>query len=141
MQIKKITFIAAALLLLFAVNAHATHNRAGEITYVQLSDLTFEITITTYTYTLSYADRPELEVMWGDNSTSVAKRISILFLPNYYKRNIYKITHTYPWPGVYKIVVQDPNRNADIKNIPAKDNFSFPVFRIWVSFVIFYWNR
>lgn len=105
----------------------ATHNRAGEITYEQLSDLTFEITITTYTYTLSYADRPELEVMWGDNSSSVASRISILFLPNYYKRNIYKITHTYPGPGVYKIVVQDPNRNADIKNIPNSVNVVFSI--------------
>jgi gliding motility-associated-like protein len=126
------TLIAAAFLLMLAGNARATHNRAGEITYVQLSDLTFEITITTYTYTLSYADRPELEVMWGDNSTSVAKRISILFLPNYYKRNIYKITHTYPGPGVYKIVVQDPNRNADIKNIPNSVNVIFSISTILI---------
>ncbi len=53
---------------------NATHNRAGEITYVQLSDLTYEITITTFTYTLSFADRPTLNVEWGDNTTSVAPR-------------------------------------------------------------------
>jgi len=131
-RLKIKTLITAAFLLLLTGNAWATHNRAGEITYVQLSDLTFEITITTYTYTLSYADRPELEVMWGDNSTSVAKRISILFLPNYYKRNIYKITHTYPGPGVYKIVVQDPNRNADIKNIPNSVNVIFSISTILI---------
>lgn len=124
--------ILVAFLLLCFLKAGATHNRAGEITYVQLSDLTFEITITTYTYTLSYADRDELEVSWGDNSTSVAKRISILYLPNYYKRNIYKITHTYPGPGIYKIVVQDPNRNADVKNIPNSVNVVFSISTILI---------
>jgi gliding motility-associated-like protein len=108
----------------------ATHNRAGEITYVQLSDLTFEITITTFTYTLSFADRQTLEVEWGDNTKSTAPRVSILTLPNFYRRNIYKITHTYPGPGVYKIVVQDPNRNAGVKNIPNSVNVIFSISTI-----------
>ena len=111
---------------------HATHNRAGEITYVQLSDLTFEITVTTYTYTLSFADRQQLDVDFGDNSISTAQRINGPnqkgeVLPNYYKKNIYKITHTYPGPGIYKIVVQDPNRNAGVKNIP---NSVYVIFSI-----------
>lgn len=125
--LKTKTLIIVALLLLGFGSARATHNRAGEITYVQLSDLSFEITITTYTYTLSFADRPQLEIEWGDNSTSVADRVSILYLPNYYKRNIYKIIHTYPGPGVYKIVVQDPNRNADVLNIPNSVNVVFSI--------------
>ncbi len=112
------------------VSANATHNRAGEITYVQLSDLTYEITITTFTYTLSFADRPTLNVEWGDNSTSVAPRISILLLPNYYRRNVYVIDHTYPGPGIYKIIVQDPNRNAGVKNIPNSVNVIFSISTI-----------
>ena len=108
-------------------NLNATHNRAGEITYVQLSDLTYEITLTTFTYTLSYADRPTLDVEWGDNTTSTAPRISMLTLPNFYRRNIYKIVHTYPGPVVYRIVVQDPNRNAGIKNIPNSVNVIFSI--------------
>lgn len=119
--------LTAVLLCMLFFRAEATHNRAGEITYVQLSDLTYEITITTFTYTLSYADRPQLTVEWGDNSSSVADRQSILFLPNYYKRNIYKITHTYPGPGVYKILVQDPNRNANVLNIPNSVNVVFSI--------------
>ncbi len=110
-----------------AFKVSATHNRAGEITYVQLSDLTYQITITTFTYTLSYADRPQLEVNWGDNTTSIADRNSILYLPNYYKRNIYTINHTYPGPGVYRIVVQDPNRNAGVLNIPNSVNVVFSI--------------
>ena len=125
--LKTKTLMTVALLLAGLGNAWATHNRAGEITYVQISDLSFEITITTYTYTLSFADRDQLDVEWGDNSTSVAPRVSILFLPNYYKRNIYKITHTYPGPGVYKIVVQDPNRNADVLNILNSVNVVFSI--------------
>ncbi len=111
---------------------NATHNRAGEITYVQLSDLTYEITITTFTYTLSFADRPTLDVEWGDNTTSTAPRISMLTLPNYYRRNIYKIINTYPGPGVYKIVVQDPNRNAGVKNIPNSVNVVFSMSTILI---------
>ncbi len=110
----------------------ATHNRAGEITYIQLTDLTYEITITTFTYTLSFADRPTLNVEWGDNSTSIASRESILLLPNYYRKNVYKIQHTYPGPGVYKIVVQDPNRNAGVKNIPNSVNVVFSMSTILI---------
>jgi gliding motility-associated-like protein len=108
-------------------NVNATHNRAGEITYVQISDLTYEVTITTFTYTLSFADRQTLNIEWGDNTTSIAPRISELTLPNYYKRNIYKFTHTYPGPGVYRIVVQDPNRNAGVLNIPNSVNVVFSI--------------
>ena len=120
-------FVAAVLFITCSLKISATHNRAGEITYVQLSDLTFEITITTFTYTLSFADRQQLEVNWGDNSTSIAERNSILYLPNFYKRNIYTTTHTYPGPGVYKIVVQDPNRNADVRKIPNSVNVVFSI--------------
>ncbi len=124
--------LTVALFCSFFLKAGATHNRAGEITYVQLSDLTYEITITTFTYTLSYADRPQLTVDWGDNSTSIAPRLSILYLPNYYKRNIYKVTHTYPGPGTYKIFMQDPNRNLNILNIPNSVNVVFSIYTILV---------
>ncbi|MFN8241715.1 MAG: gliding motility-associated C-terminal domain-containing protein [Bacteroidales bacterium] len=110
----------------------ATHNRAGEITYRQLTGLSYEITITTFTYTLSYADRPTLNVEWGDNTTSVASRLEIVALPNYYRKNVYKITHTYPGPGVYTIVVQDPNRNFGVQNIPNSVNVVFSIRTILI---------
>ncbi|MCX6254397.1 MAG: gliding motility-associated C-terminal domain-containing protein [Bacteroidia bacterium] len=126
--IKKLFLLV--LVSFYFVNLNATHNRAGEITYIQLSDLTYEITITTFTYTLSLADRPTLDVEWGDNTTSTAHRESMLYLPNYYRRNIYRITHTYPGPGIYKIVVQDPNRNEGVKNIPNSVNVVFSISTI-----------
>lgn len=118
---------SALLLMATGVSLYGTHNRAGEITYVQISDLTYEITITTFTYVLSLADRNQLDVEWGDNSTSVAPRVSITNLPNYYKKNVYVARHTFPGPGVYKIVVQDPNRNFGIMNIPNSVNVVFSI--------------
>ena len=120
-------FIVLTIFLLDFFLLQATHNRAGEITYVQISDLTYEITVTTFTYTLSLADRRELTVEWGDNSTSIAPRIEEVRLPNYYKKNTYKIKHTYPGPGQYKIVVQDPNRNYGVRNIPNSVNVVFSI--------------
>ncbi len=105
----------------------ATHNRAGEITLKQIDELTYEITITTFTYTLSQADRNQLEVQWGDNSFSIAPRISITKLPYYYQKNVYITQHTFPGPGVYEIVVQDPNRNEGVKNIPNSVNVVFSI--------------
>jgi len=128
-MIKK--FFLLVLISFSFASLKATHNRAGEITYRQLSDLTYEITITTFTYTLSLADRPTLDVEWGDNTISTADRIPPnLILPNFYRRNIYKINHTYPGPGQYKIIVQDPNRNAGVKNIPNSVNVIFCISTI-----------
>lgn len=120
----------AFLVIVSGVSVYGTHNRAGEITYVQISELTYEITITTFTYVLSLADRDMLEVEWGDNSTSIAPRVSETTLPNYYKKNVYIARHTFPGPGVYKIVVQDPNRNYGIMNIPNSVNVVFSISTI-----------
>ncbi len=105
----------------------ATHNRAGEITYRQISALTYEVTITTYTYTLSAADRDELEISWGDNSITIAPRVTKTELPNYYRKNVYVATHTFPGPGIYKLLVQDPNRNLGVENIPNSVNVVFSI--------------
>jgi gliding motility-associated-like protein len=128
-------FILLVLVSFLFTSLNATHNRAGEITYKQLSSLTYEITVTTFTYTLSFADRQQLDVEFGDNSIATAQRINGPnqqgeILPNFYKKNIYKIIHTYPGPAVYKIVVQDPNRNAGVKNIPNSVNVIFSISTI-----------
>ncbi|MEN8156966.1 MAG: gliding motility-associated C-terminal domain-containing protein [Bacteroidota bacterium] len=115
------------LLLYMALPVRGTHNRAGEITLTRVDKLTYEITITTFTYTLSQADRDRLEVRWGDNTYSYANRMEITQLPHYYQKNVYITQHTYPGPGVYEIVVQDPNRNQGVKNIPNSVNVIFSI--------------
>ncbi|MEA1876239.1 MAG: gliding motility-associated C-terminal domain-containing protein [Bacteroidota bacterium] len=111
-----------------------THNRAGEITYEQIGDLSYRITIITYTATGPgpVADRENLEVEFGDGSTAFVKRIEEIFLPDYYKRNKYVWEHTYPGPGTYQIVVEDPNRNQGVKNIPNSVNVVFSIKTILI---------
>ena len=113
--------------LLFFCRAYATHNRAGEITLTQTGTLTYEIEIKTFTYSLSPADRSELEVQWGDNTTSIAPRKKKMVLPNLYYENHYYASHTYPGPGTYTVIVQDPNRNYGVLNIPNSVNVIFSI--------------
>ncbi|HIE15747.1 MAG TPA: hypothetical protein EYP69_02365, partial [Bacteroidales bacterium] len=105
----------------------ATHNRAGEITYRQIGPLKYEITLVTYTYSLSIADRPSLEVSWGDGTSSIVYRDEKISLPNYYNRNTYHGVHTYPGPGTYEIKMEDQNRNDGINNIPGSVNVPFTI--------------
>jgi len=114
------------LLGLFA-KVNATHNRAGEITVEQISGNQYKITVTTYTSTLTGVDRDSLVVSWGDGSFGIIERTSEVLLPNDYKHNTYEGFHEYPGTGVYEIVMEDPNRNPDIVNIP---NSVFTVFSL-----------
>jgi gliding motility-associated-like protein len=117
------------LLILWALYAHATHNRAGEITYQQLSALTYKVTITTYTATGPgwTADRDQLEIMWGDGTSSILPRVELIDLPDFYRYNRYEGTHTFPGPGIYELVVEDPNRNLGVENIPNSVNTLFSI--------------
>lgn len=107
----------------------ATHNRAGEITYRKINDLTYEITITTYTKISSPADRPSLLVEWGDGDTTTIPRINdpgVQVGPDI-KKNIYQGIHTYDALGNYCMFFEDPNRNSNVLNIPNSVNVPFSV--------------
>jgi gliding motility-associated-like protein len=96
----------------------ATHNRAGEITYVQIGPSTIRATVTTYTKTSSVAaDRDSLEIQWGDGSSTMVARSVEIPLPNDIKLNQYIAEHTYPGPAVYVVSMFDPNRNDGILNV------------------------
>ena len=70
----RLRLLGVLLLLLVPGMLFATHQRAGEISYTYISGLTYEFTITTYTYTPSPADRPQIDVSWGDGTTSTIDR-------------------------------------------------------------------
>lgn len=121
-----------------SVNLYATHNRAGEITYVSQGGYTYEVTVVTYTNSISNIDRCELTINWGDNNTSVLPRTngqSINCSPAHdgeaitssIQKNVYKGTHTFPSPGYYTMFVQDLNRNSGVVNIPNSVQVPFYV--------------
>lgn len=105
--------------------ALATHNRAGEITYEHLSGYTYKITVLTYTYSKSPADRPSLEIKWGDGTTSIINRYQKVFIGNFTNQNLYSGIHTYAGPGSFIISLEDPNRNGGVTNIPGSINVPF----------------
>jgi len=124
---KIILFIV--IFLFFLPVVFATHNRAGEITYSWVSGLTYQIHIVTYTYTLSPADRPTLDIDWGDGTTGTIDRLTITHIPGTeIQRNDYDGptgVHTYAGQGSYIISLEDPNRNAGIVNIPSSVDVPF----------------
>lgn len=125
----KYTLSFLALMLYFIVPVLATHNRAGYITYEQIGERTFRCTLITYTSIKPgvIADRPELTLQWGDNTSSIVARQEALDLPNYYRRNTYVGIHTYPGQGIYEVTMEDPNRNEGVINIPGSVDIKFAV--------------
>lgn len=116
-------------LLFFSMNAFATHNRAGEITYEHVSGNTYKITLITYTYKPSAANetRDKLTIQWGDDTSSEIPRVAQVDLPDLILKNTYIGNHTFPGAGVYTIVMSDPNRNANIVNIPESVTVVFSI--------------
>jgi len=109
-------------LLVFCQAAFATHQRAGEITFRYKGGLTYEFTILTFTYIPSPADRPDLELNWGDGTKSSLPRVEKIDLANEIRRNKYVGDHTFSGVGSYLISLEDPNRNDGILNIPNSVN-------------------
>ena len=135
----RLQFFLMVLAVLVGLPALATHNRAGEITYRHLEGTTYEVTITTYTKSSVVADRPWLTLRWGDEGSTTAidslPRINGPLDPagiptgelieGEVRLNIYKGTHTYAGPGIYSLVVEDPNRNDGVLNIPSSVDVPF----------------
>ena len=113
------------LLLCVAMCAQATHQRAGEISYTCVSGLTYEFTITTYTYSASPADRPEIEVLWGDGTSSIIPRTLKQVITSSIDVNVYVTQHTFSAAGTFYVSFEDPNRNAGIVNIPGSVEIPF----------------
>lgn len=126
MALKRIISIIPLWLLICPV--FATHNRAGEITFRHIGGLKYEITVITYTEIGgNQADRPFLHIDWGDNSgpDSIVRSPNPPILTSSIKKNIYIKSHEYGGPGRYVVSVEDPNRNANIRNIPNSVSVPF----------------
>lgn len=126
-------FLSALFIIVSILQVFATHQRAGEITYKRISGFTYEVTIVTYSYAPSEADRNELELNWGDGTSSILTRNNGpaginpagLYCEHLgemvdvdIKKNLYTGIHTYAGASTYVIWLEDPNRNLGIQNIP-----------------------
>lgn len=128
-------YIHHTALLLFCIflyifPAHATHNRAGEITYKQISALTYEFTLITFTDISNgnNVDRPSAVLNFGDGTSNEQPRIKKDTLkPDapFIQRNKYVFIHTFPGYATYTISYQDPNRNNNVNNMINSINTPF----------------
>ncbi|WP_235296915.1 T9SS type B sorting domain-containing protein [Portibacter marinus] len=112
---------------------NATHNRAGEIIYTQIGELTIRATIITYTKTSSFdADRDSLMMDWGDGTMEAVFRSNGNGngeeLQGDIKLNFYTAEHTYPGRGTYTMSFTDPNRVANILNVNAPNSIEIPFY-------------
>ncbi len=119
---KKIALTIGFLFSVFAL--HATHQKAAEITFRHISGYTYHITLVTYTYTRTEADRPTLLIHYGyADAYENLTRIQEIFYPDgETKENRYEVRHTFPSPGTYFISMEDPNRNGGVVNMPNSIN-------------------
>lgn len=141
-------YLLIFLFVFSEINLNATHNKAGEIIYRRIAPTAslvngvyipiyrFEFIIKTYTEINSpggNADRCRLTLHLGNGDSLVLPRTNGPAAPSSgdcagtfngqvlnftTKYNEYKGTYQYANPGIYKVYVYDPNRNADVVNIP-----------------------
>ncbi len=136
---KHILFLFFSLLSFYQV--FGTHNRAGEISIVQVGDctesLTVMATIVTYTKASSRpADRDSLTICWGDGNCETVLRSNGPGFPpdgelleNDTKKNLYIAMHTYSARGTYRVSMSVPNRNGGILNVnpPNSEQIKFHI--------------
>lgn len=132
---RKLYALLTFLFVLSSIGAYATHNRAGEISFVRLGPTTYKAIVITYTKSDSPADRCRIELNWGDGQIDTLNRINgqpISGCPKggeiiapFIKKNVYEGVHTYSGGGVFTLWVSDPNRNAGIINIQNSVNVPF----------------
>lgn len=147
--------IVSVILVLFSLNAFATHNRAGEILYKRIAPFTatvnnvvvavynYSFQIITYTEinsTGGNADRCRLTLYLGNGDSLVMPRVNGspgpsggecagtfngVDINSNTRVNIYTGTYQYSNAGIYKVYMYDPNRNAGVENVPNSINQPF----------------
>ncbi|MEI7664383.1 MAG: hypothetical protein WCK34_19400, partial [Bacteroidota bacterium] len=70
--------------LTLPLHLFATHQRAAEMSYKHISGLTYELTLTSYTFTPSPANgyRDFLTINWGDGTSTDIPRVVETNLPD-----------------------------------------------------------
>ena len=131
-------FYLIVIFLILGFLASATHNRGGEISYVHLTGNTYRFTITTCTKSSAIADRPELEITWGDGTgkDTVLRSSTVSMAPADAQKNYYIIDHTFAGAGTFRVTMEDPNRNAGVINIGGATNSDQFPFCIATEIVI-----
>ncbi len=116
-MIKYLLTLASSILL--CTSLYATHIRAVEISYRQLSGQgrTYEFTVTAIRDTGSSIPFGQGVFDFGDGETQEGFEISTNIIGEELELNVFKVTHTYPFNGVFIASYREENRNEGILNM------------------------
>lgn len=123
-------YIVLLAFVLLGTDCYATHYRAGEITYAQISGRRYRITAITYTdpESLANAFTGSITIEWGDKTNNQVPRSSLEKLNATAQRNTYIFEHEYQSDGVFIISLMDPNRVDGIFNINGGASGNTPFY-------------
>ncbi len=118
-------FLITFLIFFSLVSLYAVNIRSIDITYSQISNLTYKFTITVYIFTPAHVV-DTYDISWGDGTTGVVHKDTIINLPNDISQCIYKGVHTFNAPYTYKVSLKYYSRPGSILNIP--NSVSIPYY-------------
>lgn len=115
---RHVAVIIIFLLFILTGKTYATHIRAGEITVRNSRGLTYNYTLTLYTYTGSPINADSATLHFGDGSQQKVQRASKVVMDESQTAvNTYNFSHTYNGPGVFTVSYNRSNRNEDVLNM------------------------
>lgn len=115
-----VSFLLILWSLLVPATTYASHYRAGEITYEQITERKYKITAFTYTDPTQEANVNTVSVtlFFGDGTSQVVARTRKATLSAKVQLNVYEVIHEYISEGQsFLISLSDPYRVDGIKNI------------------------
>lgn len=107
------------ILSLVSFQSMATHYRAGEILYEQISGRRYRIIAYSYTDPNSQADAgtAQIRLFFGDFTDQTVQRTRRTFLSSRVVQNVYEVIHEYSSDGEFTLSFYDENRVDGIINI------------------------
>lgn len=118
------------LMVMASLQVMASHYRAGEITYEQISGRLYRVKVITYTDPNSPANAftTSVVLVWGDGKSQDVNRAVFSSISPTVQQNIYVAEHQYSTDGAFLVSVTDPNRVANIVNINGGVSDGIPFY-------------
>jgi len=116
MAIKKI-FFSILFCSLLGSSAFSMNVKSLELTYENVSQLTYRAHVVFYLYDPSPVDSI-VEIFWGDSTYSFLTPSSVTDLPGELKKVVYTGTHTYSGPATFTMFVSYKVRSLNVINVP-----------------------
>jgi len=110
-------FFSILLFMLIGSPAFSMNVKSLELTYENISQLTYRGNVVFYLYDPSPIDSI-VEIFWGDSTYSFLTPSSVTDLPGELKKVVYSGVHTYSGPATFTMFVSYKVRSLNVINVP-----------------------